>query len=118
MVRQKRSRRKSVRAVFFVVGLLLVVAWFGCTGVIISLQIDKAKMTILREDELEDLFYVTPGDSENVTLQTERASIDDARKDASTLYQWLVPGSPKELLPWDDIVDDPNLVNISAPGHS
>lgn len=112
--RPRRIKRRGCaeRACGWCVLSTLVLAWFFGSYMVVQLQVDKSRMTILREEELREMFFQTN------TNDTIRA----ARQDASQVYRWLVHGSPKNVVPFDALLtptDDEAWLNSSlyAAGH-
>ena len=76
-------------------------------GVVVQLQVDLARMTILSREQLA--LEVGPN-------ATARHVAADARAKASFAYSWLVHRSPRGLVPWESLADgDRPWMNASSP---
>jgi len=117
---QVRIKRQRVCARITWLGWLLIIVpvWLFATATVITLQIDKSRMTILKEDELRKLFFPSVDQVANASIvESSEEQAKRARKSASIIYRWLVPGSPKALLPWNQVIDDALLNASASPGH-
>lgn len=100
---RRRRRGVSLRSAcgWTAVGLVAL-SWLAGNYVVIRLQMDKSDMTILNKEQLRDAFF---GLGLNDTLApTEQWK--KARHDSSRIYNWLIHGSPKQVVPWDELTGD------------
>lgn len=102
---EKATRRRSSR-LYSLCGwtmfVLLMVAWLAGNYVVIQLQIDKSKMTIMHEDQLRKAFFVNGVNESSNSIDLRKTK----PKGSSELYHWLVHGSPKEVIPWAELTGD------------
>lgn len=106
-----RSRKKCCSLVGHVVSIALLVAWIFANYVIIQLQVDKSDMTVLKYDQ--NMFFVNSSSNPDEMVR-------DARKQSSRIYNWLVHGSPKTVVPWDSLLDGGEQqpwLNATLLGH-
>ncbi|KAJ8599909.1 hypothetical protein CTAYLR_002837 [Chrysophaeum taylorii] len=105
----KKKKKSSVgRVAGWCAFAVLMVSWLAGNYGVVQLQIDKARMTIFKEEDLRRMFL----DASANTSATEK--IEAAREDASALYRWLVHGSPKSVVPWEDFGDGEPWLNRTA----
>ena len=106
---QPASRRRCCSATALArAGACLGVAVLALgLGVVVQLQVDLARMTILSREQLA--LEVGPN-------ATARHVAADARAKASFAYSWLVHRSPRGLVPWESLADgDRPWMNASSP---